>query len=231
MNEDERNSIIQKITKYLQNKVPTIKIAEISINVEKFPGGLNNDNYKIIIKEKESKKILNEYFLKIFKNRIDNKKLESVVQGILGEKNLGPKVLELNDEEKYRIDEYLPNISIIQQEESLKDNIIDNILKILLGFNNLYHICFYNIDKNYNIYYVENKSLINNNKDIISIDFKINSFCQHIDEYLPKAVLVLNKFIENYNLNKKGIDLDSKIKDLKFYVDNYKSYLVDNIYT
>ena len=230
MTEDERNSVNKKIIKYIQNNRPKINFSEISIIIEKFPGGLNNDNYKIIAKEKESQKILDQYFLKIFKNRIDNKKLESYVQKILGEKDLGPKVLELNDEEKYRIDEYLPDISHIELEESLKENIIDNIIEIILGFNNLYHLCYYHIDNNYKINYVENKSLINHNKEIISIDFNINSFCQHIDEYLPKGILVLNKFIESYNSNKNIINLDSKIKDLKYYVDNYKSYIVENIY-
>jgi hypothetical protein len=95
----------------------------------------------------------------------------------------------------------------------------------------LYHICFYNIDEKYKINYIENISIINSNKEIISIDFNINSFCQHINEYLPKAIIVLDKFIQSYTSNKNVINLDSKIKDLKYYVDNYKTYIVDNIYT
>ena len=146
MTEDEKVSISNKILKYIQTNKQSMQISNIDIIIEKFPGGLNNDNYKTIIKEKNSHNILDIYFIKIFKNRIDNKSLESKVQKILGQKNLGPKLLELNDEEKYRIDEYLPDITNIELEESLKDNIIDNILEIILGFNNLYHICHYNID-------------------------------------------------------------------------------------
>ena len=227
--EEERNSINKKVIKFIEKNRPHINPSTISIIIEKYIG-LNNNNYKIIISDKESNKILDEYFLKIFKNRLDNKKLESDVQKILGEKDLGPKVLELNDEEKYRFDEFLPNISYIEFNICLDENIIENILKIILGFNNLYHFCHYNIDNNYKISYIENKSIMNKNKEIISIDFDINSFNQHINEYLPKGIIVLNKFIEDYNVNKNIINLDNKIKNLKNYVDNYKSILVEEIY-
>ena len=114
-------------------------------------------------------------------------------------------------------------------ENCLKDNVIENILSIILGFNNLYHVCGYKID-HYKIIYDEKKSIMNHNKDIISIDFKINSFNSHINEYLPKAEIALIKFIESYNANKGIIDLDSKIKDLKYYVDNYKNILIEDIF-
>jgi hypothetical protein len=114
-------------------------------------------------------------------------------------------------------------------ENCLKDKVIENILSIILGFNNLYHACFYKID-NYEIIYDEKNSIINHNKDIISIDFKINSFNNHIYEYLPKAEIALKKFIESYNANKGIIDLDLKINDLKYYVDNYKNILVEDIF-
>ena len=201
---EERNSINKKVIKFIEKNRPLINPSNISIIIEKYIG-LNNDNYKITISNKQSQKIIEQYFLKIFKNRIDNKKLESTVQKILGERDLGPKVLELNDKEKYRFDEFLPNISIIQLNNCLDENIIENILKIIIGFNNLYHLCYYNIDNDYKISYIENKSVINPNKEIISIDFNINSFFQHINEYLPKGEILVNKFIEDYNEHKNII--------------------------
>ena len=227
-NDEEKKYISEKVIKYLKKINSNVNIESISINILKYSGGLNNDNFKITI-EKDSK-IINEYFFKIFKNKIDNKKLESEVQFLLSKKNLSPKLLEMNNEEKYRIDEYFPNISYIDMENCLKDKVIENILTIILGFNNLYHLCCYKID-NCEIIYDEKNSLINHNKDIISIDFKINSFNNHIYEYLPKAEIVLKKFIESYNSNKGIIDLDLKIKDLKYYVDNYKNILVEDIFT
>ena len=161
---------------------------------------------------------------------MENKKLESEVQKILGEKNLGPKLLEMNDEKKYKIDEYLPNLKYIELDDCLKDNIIDKILEIILCFNNLYHLYFYNIDDNYKIAYNENKSIINPNIKNISMDFNNNSFCQHTSIYLPKAETVLKKFIESYNSNKKIVNIDEKLEKLKFIVDNYKSILIDNVY-
>ena len=226
-NDEEKKFITERVIKYIKKINSNINIESISIKILKYAGGLNNDNYKITI-EKDSK-VINEYFFKIFKNKIDNKKLESDVQFLLSKKNLSPKLLEMNSEEKYRIDEYLPNISYTDMENCLKDNVIENILSIILGFNNLYQICGYKID-NYQIIYDEKKSILNYNKDIISIDFKINSFNSHIYEYLPKAEIALKKFIESYNRNKGIIDLDSKIKDLKYYVDNYKNILVEDIF-
>ena len=211
-NAEEKKFITERVIKYIKKINSNINIECISINILKYAGGLNNDNYKITI-EKDSK-VINEYFFKIFKNKIDNKKLESDVQFLLSKKNLSPKLLEMNSEEKYRMDEYLPNKSYTDMENCLKDNVIENILSIILGFNNLYHVCGYKID-NYQIIYDEKKSIITHNKDIISIDFKINSFNNHIYEYLPKAEIALKKFIESYNANKGIIDLDSKIKDLK----------------
>lgn len=230
--EEQRIFVKEKIIKYIKNNRPKINISKIDISIEKLKMCLNNDNYRIIIIENETQKILDQYFLKIFRNKIDNKKLESDVQKILGEKNLSPKLLEMNDEEKYRIDEYIPDLCIIAMEDCLKENIIEYLIKIILNFNNLYHLCYYKIDKNYNITYIEDKSIINYNKDVISINFNINSFYQHLNEYLPKAKVVLTKFIESYNLNKNKInlDLDTKIENLKYYVDNYKSILVENIF-
>ena len=226
-NDEEKKFITERIIKYIKKINSNINIESISIKILKYAGGLNNDNYKITI-EKDSK-VINEYFFKIFKNKIDNKKLESDVQFLLSKKNLSPKLLEMNSEEKYRIDEYLPNLSYTDMENCLKDNVIENILSIILGFNNLYHVCGYKID-HYKIIYDEKKSIMNHNKDIISIDFKINSFNSHINEYLPKAEIALIKFIESYNANKGIIDLDSKIKDLKYYVDNYKNILIEDIF-
>jgi hypothetical protein len=226
-NDVEKKFITERVIEYIKRINSNINIETISINILKYAGGLNNDNYKITI-EKDSK-IINEYFFKIFKNKIDNKKLESDVQFLLSKKNLSPKLLEMNSREKYRIDEYLPNISYTDMENCLKDKVIENILSIILGFNNLYHICCYKIN-NYEIIYDEKNSIINHNKDIISIDFKINSFNNHIYEYLPKAEIALKKFIESYNANKGIIDLDLKINDLKYYVDNYKNILVEDIF-
>jgi hypothetical protein len=226
-NDEEKKFIRERVIQYIKKINSNINIENIKINILKYAGGLNNDNYKITI-EKDSK-IINAYFFKIFKNKIDNKKLESDVQYLLSKKNLSPKLLEMNSKEKYRIDEYLPNISYTDMENCLKDKVIENILSIILGFNNLYHACFYKID-NYEIIYDEKNSIINHNKDIISIDFKINSFNNHIYEYLPKAEIALKKFIESYNANKGIIDLDLKINDLKYYVDNYKNILVEDIF-
>ena len=226
-NDEEKKFITERVIKYIKRINSNLNIESISIKILKYTGGLNNDNYKITI-EKDSK-IINEYFFKIFKNKIDNKKLESDVQFLLSKKNLSPKLLEMNSREKYRIDEYLPNISYTDMENCLKDKVIENILSIILGFNNLYHICCYKIN-NYEIIYDEKNSIINHNKDIISIDFKINSFNNHINEYLPKAEIVLKKFIESYNRNKGIIDLDLKINDLKYYVDNYKNILIEDIF-
>jgi len=227
-NDEEKKFITERVIKYIKKINSNTNIESIKINILKYAGGLNNDNYKITI-ENDSK-IINEYFFKIFKNKIDNKKLESEVQFLLSKKNLSPKLLEMNSEEKYRIDEYLPNISYTDMENCLKEKVIENILSIILGFNNLYHLCYYKIDNNYEIFYDEKNSITNHNKDIISIDFKINSFNYHIKEYLPKAENVLKKFIESYNANKGIINLDLKIKDLKYYVDNYKNILVEDIF-
>ena len=230
INEEEKNSVKEKIINYIKKNNFTLNISNISINIEKCKACLNNDNYIVIIKDKESQKTLIELFLKVFRNKKDNKKLESEVQRILGEKNLGPKLLEMNDEEKYKIDEYLPNLNYIKLDYCLKDNIIDKILEIIICFNNLYHLYFYNIDDNHKIIYNENKSLINPNINNISIDFNNNSFYQHINIYLPKAELVLNKFIESYNLNKNIVNIDEKLGKLKYIVDNYKTLLIDNVY-
>ena len=177
INEEEKNSVKEKIINYIQKNNSALSISNISIIIEKCKACLNNDNYIVTIKEKEGQKTLFELFLKVFRNKKDNKKLESEVQKILGEKNLGPKLLEMNDEKKYKIDEYLPNLNYIELDYCLKDNIIDNILEIIICFNNLYHLYFFNIDDNYNINNNEDKSLINHNIKNISMDFNNNSFC------------------------------------------------------
>ena len=87
INEEEKNSVNEKIINYIQNNHSEINISNISISIEKCKACLNNDNYIIIIKDKESQKTLFELFLKVFRNKMDNKKLESEVQKILGEKN------------------------------------------------------------------------------------------------------------------------------------------------
>ena len=230
INEEESNSVKEKIINYIKTNNSTLNISNIIINIEKCKACLNNDNYIIKIKDKESQKTLYELFLKVFRNKMENKKLESEVQRILGEKNLGPKLLEMNDEKKYKIDEYLPNLKYIELDYCLKDNIIDNILEIILCFNNLYHLYFYDIDDKYKIIINENKSIINHNINNISMDFNNNSFNQHINIYLPKAELVLKKFIESYNLNKNTINIDAKLEKLKYIVDNYKTLLIDNVY-
>ena len=230
INEEESNSVKEKIINYIKTNNSTLNISNIIINIEKCKACLNNDNYIIKIKDKESQKTLYELFLKVFRNKMENKKLESEVQRILGEKNLGPKLLEMNDEKKYKIDEYLPNLKYIELDYCLKDNIIDKILEIILCFNNLYHLYFYDIDDKYKIIINENKSIINHNINNISMDFNNNSFNQHINIYLPKAELVLKKFIESYNLNKNTINIDAKLEKLKYIVDNYKTLLIDNVY-
>ena len=230
INEEESNSVKEKIINYIKTNNSTLNISNIIINIEKCKACLNNDNYIIKIKDKESQNTLYELFLKVFRNKMENKKLESEVQRILGEKNLGPKLLEMNDEKKYKIDEYLPNLKYIELDYCLKDNIIDNILEIILCFNNLYHLYFYDIDDKYKIIINENKSIINHNINNISMDFNNNSFNQHINIYLPKAELVLKKFIESYNLNKNTINIDAKLEKLKYIVDNYKTLLIDNVY-
>ena len=230
INEEEKNSVKEKIINYIQKNNSALSISNISIIIEKCKACLNNDNYIVTIKDKECQKTLFELFLKVFRNKKDNKKLESEVQKILGEKNLGPKLLEMNDEKKYKIDEYLHNLNYIELDYCLKDNIIDNILEIIICFNNLYHLYFFNIDDNYNINNNEDKSLINHNIKNISMDFNNNSFCQHINIYLPKAEIVLKKFIESYNLNKNIVNIDEKLEKLKYIVDNYKSLLIDNVY-
>ena len=230
INEEEKNSVKEKIINYIQKYNSTLNISNISILIEKCKECLNNDNYIVTIKDKDSQNNLFELFLKVFRNKMENKKLESEVQKILGEINLGPKLLEMNDEKKYKIDEYLPNLKYIELDDCLKDNIIDKILEIILCFNNLYHLYFYNIDDNYKIAYNENKSIINPNIKNISMDFNNNSFCQHTSIYLPKAETVLKKFIESYNSNKKIVNIDEKLEKLKFIVDNYKSILIDNVY-
>lgn len=230
INEEESNSVKEKIINYIKTNNSTLNISNIIINIEKCKACLNNDNYIIKIKDIQSQKTLYELFLKVFRNKMENKKLESEVQRILGEKNLGPKLLEMNDEKKYKIDEYLPNLKYIELDYCLKDNIIDNILEIILCFNNLYHLYFYDIDDKYKIIINENKSIINHNINNISMDFNNNSFNQHINIYLPKAELVLKKFIESYNLNKNTINIDAKLEKLKYIVDNYKTLLIDNVY-
>ena len=230
INEEESNSVKEKIINYIKTNNSTLNISNVIINIEKCKACLNNDNYIIKIKDKESQNTLYELFLKVFRNKMENKKLESEVQRILGEKNLGPKLLEMNDEKKYKIDEYLPNLKYIELDYCLKDNIIDNILEIILCFNNLYHLYFYDIDDKYKIIINENKSIINHNINNISMDFNNNSFNQHINIYLPKAELVLKKFIESYNLNKNTINIDAKLEKLKYIVDNYKTLLIDNVY-
>ena len=230
INEEESNSVKEKIINYIKTNNSTLNISNIIINIEKCKACLNNDNYIIKIKDIQSQKTLYELFLKVFRNKMENKKLESEVQRILGEKNLGPKLLEMNDEKKYKIDEYLPNLKYIELDYCLKDNIIDNILEIILCFNNLYHLYFYDIDDKYKIIINENKSIINHNIKNISMDFNNNSFNQHINIYLPKAELVLKKFIESYNLNKNTINIDAKLEKLKYIVDNYKTLLIDNVY-
>ena len=230
INEEEKNSVKEKIINYIKTNNSTLNISNIIINIEKCKACLNNDNYIIKIKDIQSQKTLYELFLKVFRNKMENKKLESEVQRILGEKNLGPKLLEMNDEKKYKIDEYLPNLKYIELDYCLKDNIIDNILEIILCFNNLYHLYFYDIDDKYKIIINENKSIINHNINNISMDFNNNSFNQHINIYLPKAELVLKKFIESYNLNKNTINIDAKLEKLKYIVDNYKTLLIDNVY-
>ena len=230
INEEESNSVKEKIINYIKTNNSTLNISNIIINIEKCKACLNNDNYIIKIKDIQSQKTLYELFLKVFRNKMENKKLESEVQRILGEKNLGPKLLEMNDEKKYKIDEYLPNLKYIELDYCLKDNIIDNILEIILCFNNLYHLYFYDIDDKYKIIINENKSIINHNINNISMDFNNNSFNQHLNIYLPKAELVLKKFIESYNLNKNTINIDAKLEKLKYIVDNYKTLLIDNVY-
>ena len=230
INEEESNSVKEKIINYIKTNNSTLNISNVIINIEKCKACLNNDNYIIKIKDIQSQKTLYELFLKVFRNKMENKKLESEVQRILGEKNLGPKLLEMNDEKKYKIDEYLPNLKYIELDYCLKDNIIDNILEIILCFNNLYHLYFYDIDDKYKIIINENKSIINHNINNISMDFNNNSFNQHINIYLPKAELVLKKFIESYNLNKNTINIDAKLEKLKYIVDNYKTLLIDNVY-
>ena len=230
INEEESNSVKEKIINYIKTNNSTLNISNIIINIEKCKACLNNDNYIIKIKDIQSQNTLYELFLKVFRNKMENKKLESEVQRILGEKNLGPKLLEMNDEKKYKIDEYLPNLKYIELDYCLKDNIIDNILEIILCFNNLYHLYFYDIDDKYKIIINENKSIINHNINNISMDFNNNSFNQHINIYLPKAELVLKKFIESYNLNKNTINIDAKLEKLKYIVDNYKTLLIDNVY-
>ena len=74
-NAEEKKFITERVIKYIKKINSNINIECISINILKYAGGLNNDNYKITI-EKDSK-VVNEYFFKIFKNKIDNKKLES----------------------------------------------------------------------------------------------------------------------------------------------------------
>ena len=230
INEEEKNSVNEKIINYIQNNHSEINISNISISIEKCKACLNNDNYIIIIKDKESQKTLFELFLKVFRNKMNNKKLESEVQKILGEKNLGPKLLEMNDIKKYKIDEYLPNLNYIKLDYCLKDEIIDKILEIIICFNNLYHLYFYNIDNNYKIIYNEKKSLINPKIKNISMDFNNNSFNQHINIYLLKAETVLKKFIESYNINNKIVNIDEKLGKLKYIVDNYKTLLIANVY-
>ena len=230
INEEESTSVKEKIINYIKTNNSTLNISNIIINIEKCKACLNNDNYIIKIKDIQSQKTLYELFLKVFRNKMENKKLESEVQRILGEKNLGPKLLEMNDEKKYKIDEYLPNLKYIELDYCLKDNIIDNILEIILCFNNLYHLYFYDIDDKYKIIINENKSIINHNINNISMDFNNNSFNQHINIYLPKAELVLKQFIQSYNLNKNTINIDAKLEKLKYIVDNYKTLLIDNVY-
>ena len=82
----------------MKKNISNIDISKISIIIEKCKACLNNDNYIVTIKEKESQeKVLYEYFIKIFRNKKENKILESEVQKILGENNLGPKLLEMNE--------------------------------------------------------------------------------------------------------------------------------------
>ena len=231
IDEKEKNSVKEKIINYMKKNISNIDISKISIIIEKCKACLNNDNYIVTIKEKESQeKVLYEYFIKIFRNKMENKILESEVQRILGENNLGPKLLEMNEEKKYKIDEYLPKLSYIELEDTLKENILDNILEIILCFNNFYHLYFYNINDKYEITYNEKESIINQDIKNISMDFKNNSFYHHLNIYLPKAELVLKKFIESYSLNKNVINLDKKIEKLKKFVDNYKSILIENVY-
>lgn len=237
MSNDIEVKIESNIFKYLSENLNKA-IEEIkslySIIIKKTAAGVNNKNYIVQIYNKKNNSLFNTLFYKHFQGTcsLADRNLEADIVKYLGEKNIGPKLLKYDKEEKsYRIDEFVNNGRNVLIEEHLQYDIINKVFKILsqyLLFDDFYK---YKIDNtNIVIESINNSKVVNDKINFISIilsyseqsKIAYNKFCDDVNEYYKNNP-------ETSIMSIEGTDIKQDMNEIKDYINNFKEIFINLI--
>lgn len=224
--EKEKAMIKEIILKYILKNKDIYKIKDINkiiINFEKLGGGINK-NYLIKIENKDNNEIYNlffRYYNQLTKS-FDRKKEVEIIKK-LGEMEYGPKLLFFdNENEAFRIDEYLNETIDLPYEEIFNENILNELIIILNKYSQITDIYKYEIrEENLN----SEINLIQEGNNPFYIDKNI--YDNLLNNIYYKAKNNFEKFNKDYNeCSFRDDNLnDINMNKIKNILNNFKTLI------
>lgn len=225
----EGQSLEKEITKnvngyLLQNKSGEMKnynIDRIYFKLEKL-GGMCNENYLVIVLEKNSKKILFQLVYKKFglMSKAGEHLLESYIIEYLARQDIGPKLYL--EKKNYRLMEYIPETRHIEKDLLFNDRIIDQLSLILDTYNHFTSTYLYHIKDNK----IEIKPLKDNDdRSNKTINVSKTYYDNAINVIYKKAKLSFNKFKNEFEKKiplKDNEDAHKIVNGFQNYLDNFQ---------
>ena len=219
---DSYEKVISKIDTYIAKTYNDRK--NITYHTERL-NSLTNQIFHVTITENE--KILEEIIYRNFGefgSIVDREFEESVIKA-LSDKGEGPKIKD-TDHTTYRIDEYVTNAKHLKQNELIKEDNINKIIKALVSYEEIAPIYQYSVKHNkINIKILKS--------DIL---FKVNTFNNYYDvlmnKMLPKGIDRLNQFdsrIRQHQELMHNEHINSQWKQINTFANSISS-IITSIY-
>ena len=219
---DSYEKVISKIDTYIAKTYNDRK--NITYHTERL-NSLTNQIFHVTITEND--KILEEIIYRNFGefgSIVDREFEESVIRA-LSDKGEGPKIKD-TDHTTYRIDEYVTNAKHLKQNELIKEDNINKIIKALISYEEIAPIYQYSVKHNkINIKILKS--------DIL---FKVNTFNNYYDvlmnKMLPKGIDRLNQFdsrIRQHQELMHNENINSQLKQINIFANSISS-IITSIY-
>lgn len=206
-------------------------ILEKNIGVELTKiGGYSNMNYRGIIKDISTNKIIEEVFYRKFGSKFGefsesvNHEIENFITKYLAQRGYGPKLLyEVPND--YTISEYLIDTITLPIEKYFDQNIIKQLCNILSHFTFISYTYKYKInDNNISITKVEDdikEKKISLNKNIFEKGLSMLENTKHAFD------VFINEFKRKYSKEKNEKEW-ADVELVQNHVNNFKKYFIDS---
>ena len=220
--EADQNKVQSNIRTFIMKYYKALNLPEKYIGIQlKNIGGLSNVNFMATVKNMSNNQRICMLIFRKFGAASDcvDHNLETVIMNYLANHGKGPKSLEMNPTEGYRISEFIPNSMNIPIKDTFNPIYLSQLNKILNVYNMFSYTYKYKIDG-----YQITKTPMKNVEKQAKIDISKDQFTNVTEDWVKASIPVFGKFkqkfLETYSSANTEEWKDMELVD--YYFKNFK---------